>query len=899
MPSPSPAPQGPRRPQTLLEQLQALAKTIDQGRVAGQIDDAEGKLALIADGLLGTDAEAQAQAVRLARKYLLARSDLAVLSKALTSGPVLHQLKNRFGVARVEAALSDPVRSFDELFVMAFQAHRNGMLRLGPQVGTIFSRILAFARRYLGIITNSARADAVLTALTNARSDALQKRLLSNTTPLAPPQQLTTTRLMRTTRNIRAVMKPVAKVVAKAAGQSHREMDRTGNTSIIAQRRKFLADVGERNVTATYHEDVSAERPLYHAMFQKAIGENTSEEDFNTLMEAYQRQQRPTDPVMAQRYDAVSQFFQALLAYARRKGVNIGDQGPNFFPLWLDPEQVAERREELTELLLRHMSDERLQSVSQFDRDAWKKVIKTPKVVRQLSEEERRDAVERLIDGMLEQEGKAWNEELLIHTPYLSSVNARGLDEVPQAELLPYVSKDYSYIVSSYINHMVKRANFAKRWDNDGSGIIAAIKEARALGATDEEIDRFYKFIEGQLGTLAHDMNPKLRKAMGWATVFENYRLLVTGLFSSLPDVMGLWVRSGSAKEAWRGARLAMRDFVKQSPNAAREAARLLGVIDDHLVSDILAYEYAGTYLSSKQQQANDLLFKFTGQSRWTGSTRVAGTALALDFLREHGRMGSEDSVRMMEELGLKKGDVGFNADGSVSLMSSNEYALKLQELLTAQAPRQAELEAELAKADRVRTAVHRYVNSAILRPNAATRPTWMNDPRFMLLGHMKGFNFSFWNTIMRPSLKRAKDMIDHAEDMSLAERKEAGYAIARLAMYVPVFLLAEALRDALQHLGDEDPNKRGWGALEHFWFGLQRSGLMGPLEALATIQEDIDHGSLPGLALAGPTIEHGAQTARAFVRGDETAQDNALFKMLPFQGLIGPWRQEILDAAR
>jgi len=181
-----------------------------------------------------------------------------------------------------------------------------------------------------------------------------------------------------------------------------------------------------------------------------------------------------------------------------------------------------------------------------------------------------------------------------------------------------------------------------------------------------------------------------------------------------------------------------------------------------------------------------------------------------------------------------------------------------------------------------VRNAVFRFVDEAILRPDAAQRPLYGSDPRFMLVFHLKGFMYSFYERI----LKRVWN-----------EAYEHGRAapVMALGMYIPAVMAAEMLRDAVKDaFGDwDDDRKDDWTLGDWTSYSLERSGLYGPyIEQKSNAIEDYTKwGKMPGLSFAGPTAEHLVD-----ILSMKGGMDTQLARALPAQNLIRPLHDSFMS---
>lgn len=154
--------------------------------------------------------------------------------------------------------------------------------------------------------------------------------------------------------------------------------------------------------------------------------------------------------------------------------------------------------------------------------------------------------------------------------------------------------------------------------------------------------------------------------------------------------------------------------------------------------------------------------------------------------------------------------------------------------------------------------AINRWVEGAVLTPNAAQRPSWSSDPRYSVLFHLKQFTYSFHQTV----LKRAV--------------KELGYGnlapMGVFAWYIPTMIAADVTKGLIQGGGELPAYMKGYDLGDWTMHGLQRSGLMGLGQIGVDANSDLS-------SLAGPAVEQAIDALR-----DPLA--DSTIRALPLHGL-------------
>lgn len=552
--------------------------------------------------------------------------------------------------------------------------------------------------------------------------------------------------------------------------------------------------------------------------------------------------------------DKIRALLDDLLDFMQKAGVGV-EKRKNYFPRTWDPSALT---------------DNRLEFIDQLKADHLK--VKG----RALSDESA-NAVFNVLVLNRGAEPVAESDYHIGYTPYMQAAIARKLDYLV-SDYSKFQRSDAVDILSTYISQAVHRAEYARRFGNDGAVLREVLKDAygeevsRVTGsatawrraqdaATREEaelakkegrqatpdnvtIDKIKAHLtgaddavrqadaviararkavmamEGTLGAQAEGkMKELLRRYTPALVVYQNFRLLWLSLFSQFIDPLGVMVRGGTAKEAFnayvRGLRGVMHGWRgTEAEDSATQLARKLGVIDATNALNTMGNMYSATYLDGRAKKINDALFRWNGVEQFSQGVRVGATEAAVSFIKFHLEKGNRHSERYLAELGLKKGDT-FDIDSP-----------------------------------KIRDAIFRWVDGATVRPNAALRPPWASDPHYALFFHMKQFTYAFHKIIL---------------ERMISEAKHGNYdpIYVALAAYVPVMVAADVVRGFVGNGGDEPPWMRRADAGDIVLRGVERAGLLG----IPQLGKDVlEWGPLE---VGGPTVEHAAETISNMVGGD------------------------------
>jgi len=882
-----------KAPDKATKVLDRVAKRV-RAHVGKDVDPQE---ALMAASMLdNNDFQGNQQAVRDALYTLLNAEERGILSRAFTSFPVMRQLERE--LAGTPGAVDRIRNNPDEAVAYGYALLREGRIKLGPQANGVFAKLLFRIREILGIVTKYDQAGDILKVLQDQ-----QLRLRKEANPamtLHRPKQLTQNKLQYATAQVRNVLETVGDPVQKILGQGYANLVGMGNPHVRLIVQQFQRVYGYGGIKETWHEGVRRMSGKFEEHIQEIVNQYGSTDYAEQIIDGLQRGQLSEDPEIRRAQQAIQKVMRLVRAYAKRNGVEIGSRGPDYFPRNYDIDTIQQDPEGFKQLIIQYAPDDFYRMRVTYDPATGKRTQQENPAMQgvEITDEMKQRKADAIYAAIVRNNGEGdldFMSERIMHRPYMGAQELRTLNFLDdhRDELAPFLQKDLGATLYQYVNQSVKRAEFVKRFGKNGEKMEEMYQKARSHGATPAQMEQLQKFTDAQMGVLGADIDPKLQKAMGAMIVYQNMRLLSTALFSSLVDPLGIAVRSGDMRIAWHAYKAGWEEIkakVKDDKTATRELAETLGTIEMHTTNEALQWQYGGTYLTGGLQRMNEWFFNITMLTQFTRFTRVMGVAGATEFLKSHSQNPTEHSARYLDELGLREGDLQFTDDGNVKVMSYQEYAdlLAERDVLTERkfqgediGDAITQLDARIEREDRVQSAINRWVDGAILRPTAATRPTWASDPKWMLVFHMKGFMYSFYDTIIRRGYHEAAQQNDWRPAMMMG-------------MYIPGMMMAEVARDALQHMLGDDPHKEGWEVEDHAWYAFERSGLLGVGEIAVNADQDMKHGKFPMESVLGPTAEWSIQGLRALAGGKEEATKRWLSHSLPFQNTLRPWAERM-----
>lgn len=692
------------------------------------------------------------------------------IMRAASSDHVIAQLRDRL---KGEPAALAQLKDAEERAAYMYQFWASDpTFRVAAGARTAFDKLGQFFRKVLGIVSNDERALHIIDAF-NAGEYAKDNYAFVDT--------MNAYGRNAALEKIKAFVKPLTDLGERLVGAGSENLRDTGIPALrdLANAMKLKQTISGDAADAGFIPESRRMRTEFLNQLSAGL-KDMSPENMDAALQELQGGAKATDVKARTAVKVTRKVLDGMLQYMQDAGVRIESigAGVDYFPRVYDVNYIGSNRDAFRAVLTKH-------GVSNPD---------------------------RIVSNLITAQGNEFTIESM--KPGMQFAKERALKNIPDSELAPFMVKDYSRIMASYINQATRRAEWARRFGDDGARVTELLAKAKEQGADAGQLRHAAEFVQGVDGTLGDGLDPRARKLMGNLIVYQNIRLLPLAIFSSVVDPLGIAVRGGTVSDAFaafkRGIKEipnSFRDGTKITNDLAADLAETLGTVESATLNHVVGEMYTESMTSDWARKVNDKFFKYNMMEGWNRSMRVAATQAAIKFIARHAD-GTADahSKRWIAELGLEPGNVPMR-NGELDITNPS-----------------------------VKSAVHRWVDGAVLRPDAADKPVWMNDPHFALISHLKQFVYAFNETILKRVVHEAKF---GNYDAALA-----------LASYVPVMIAADAAKGLIMGGGEEPEWKKGWTFGDYLGNGVQRAGLFGVGQFGLDVQER-------GLgALTGPTIE-------------------------------------------
>ena len=424
-------------------------------------------------------------------------------------------------------------------------------------------------------------------------------------------------------------------------------------------------------------------------------------------------------------------------------------------------------------------------------------------------------------------------------------------DNFNQKELGDFALDPKDALVS-YISHITKRVEFNRYTDNGK----ALQTELGKLDAEDRE--KAVQIINTYLGYQANPINPLWRKVNSWGQLAVFVALLPFATIGSLPELAGPVINSkefnlDTFQRAFKEIAANIRDR-----DEARRFAQDIGVVQNEAAANAWVTQSDQDYMDAETRVITDKFFKAIGLDFFTKFSREFAAGMGRQFILEHALNPSIRSERYLSELGLTAAEVKAWQKGGGKLTTP--------------------------EGKKVKKAVQRFVESSILRPNAAERPVWASDPRWALVWQLKSYFYAYSKVIgggvMREARSRAKEGQGGIEEVSATLAVFALTAVATMPLAMLGMELREYAKNSLAWLlpGFESSDRyfrtdrMDWD--EYLFEVVDKSGFLGPLSLGFMAQQSAQYGNSPLVSLLGPTAETIDEALENGWRIDRTIKD-------------------------
>tara|TARA_R110002124_G_scaffold22632_1_gene85049 strand:- start:490 stop:6525 length:6036 start_codon:yes stop_codon:yes gene_type:complete len=391
-----------------------------------------------------------------------------------------------------------------------------------------------------------------------------------------------------------------------------------------------------------------------------------------------------------------------------------------------------------------------------------------------------------------------------------------------------------------YVRHITIRSEFLRATrDKDGKDLLA---EAMA-GLNPDEKARATHIIERYLGYTTKPLSPAIQKINSYLQLFNWITLLPLATIGSIPEFGGAIVNT----REFNGFEMMLKAIPKTVKNRAqaKQLARSLGVSVSTAMGNLGLTDADAEFLDPKVRKLSDGFFRVIGLDFFTRFTREFGAAMGVEFLITHAANTAKNprAARYLKELNVTAEQI---TAWQAQQQEGTPYTFNGPE------------------GQAVKDAITRFVESSMLRPNAAERPAWGNDPMWTLVWALKSFLYSFGKVIIggvkREMMVRSQEGATKFESMGSIAMMGGLMAAA----FLPLAMVGLELREIAKAgvagvLPGVEANARYFRS-DRMDYGeylgelINRAGFYGPLAIFSGAFDQVGWGKSGLGSLFGPT---------------------------------------------
>jgi len=348
--------------------------------------------------------------------------------------------------------------------------------------------------------------------------------------------------------------------------------------------------------------------------------------------------------------------------------------------------------------------------------------------------------------------------------------------------------------------------------------------------------------VRSMLGNVSNITNPLLRQVNSFFLAFNVVTMLTFAALASLPDLGGTVLRSkdfGAIKTFGQQ----MRKYFNNREEA-RAFARDVGVVSFDSLSTMYLNAHELGFMGNWSKFATEKFFIATGLEAYTKFTRVFAAGMAEQFLLRKAGDDSDIATRHLEELQVTRKDIRKWVEDGRSF--------------------------ETAEGEKVRAAIARFTDEAIVRPNSAERPGWASSPHFALVWQLKSFFYAYGKNIIGGALRESRNRF--SEDGKLTSA--AIPLVLGATALLPLTMLGLEIRELIKYFGrGMDPavfrsDNMTWP--QYTGEIIDRSGALGAFGLIIPMLDAGKYGGQWWVPPLGPTAERVEKLMNGKVRGKD-----------------------------
>jgi hypothetical protein len=502
---------------------------------------------------------------------------------------------------------------------------------------------------------------------------------------------------------------------------------------------------------------------------------------------------------------------------------------------------------------------------------------------------------------MFDERSKRLRELLNVQrkAPRSSHAKQRTLWFIPENELQSFLRSDPREVLVRYYYDMTRHAEYIRRFGLNNEGVAEIINAMRAQfkGAENPNIGEDEAIFRDVMNAImgVHDMeslnSPFVQRAHRWLHWLRSFsamsKMTLVGVLRAPQEFGSVFVRGGN--KAWGGIFRGVTSYMRGTNSDLRKLAADIGVVADMSIQQILDERYFGYGLQNAPDTTpadrflnyvNHKYYKWIFLHQITEMQRLsalaAGRNVVNSILTKPTASLKPKEIRELQRLGLW-------SDLAKHQATWKKFGGNMREMQ----------EKDFDSFEVFRTAMLRFVDQTIVRPNEANRPVWMSsaNPFKRTAGQLKSFTHAFREGPLAY-------LIDEWSHGDIPEK--IGIALSMLPMLLLTWGVEE-LRSLLYGLTKrgERANKRkdDRPTLEKAIDLVDLAGYTGQLTDAFRFREAVTQFNTdPVISMGGPVYGDASRLLAGIAyagAGDPAKLYNQIVRMTPVLGGIKPLREQ------
>lgn len=589
-----------------------------------------------------------------------------------------------------------------------------------------------------------------------------------------------------------------------------------------------------------------------------------------------------TDPIHVAA-KKLADWLDEHLDYMRKSGVDIGNVKYGYFPRELDAMTVLANR------------DKFLTAATTLYRKAG------------LNAKDAKAAAEAWYEEVTFSGGSVFRPETSGDGSFFKS---RAFGKEADKMLADFYVPDIGHVLILYTQRAARRGEIARRFgDRFSKWEKEMIPAMRAEGAGDM-VQATTDYLLNAAGAMKTDMGASGRRLLSGIHTMGTLGLLEQAVFTSLPEMFMPALRSNDTLGVLAAPFQAVGDLLRTMAGlplrerllAAKELAEDLGAIAGDGMYSLQAQRFAiEDQLARVQSATITKFFAVTGLEQFTRWTRIQATKSGALFVRRLSRTlagqdagwavgGKGGAAAFLRELGVPEGQEAAFARFVAGLGDD--------------IPNPTELTG--AMGDIYRTAVYRFVEQSIMRPDTTTRPKWASTPFGRVAFHLQNYGYVFGKNVLARPLNAYRSVAAGEAPPIYAAVMTAQFVLLATTLVAAQAALSEG-RDEIDRqlrkaLGQKGPRSEQ-SDMAKAERAVSRAGLLGALDPYWNFLSGVRYNRGFLEFVAGPTLGSfagvGTTAAAAIVRNsDKTNAAERKLAQVTYRSVAEPAAQAAIAAA-